>query len=64
VHAEFEPLSAELIPWITGHVQRHGTKKQGSEHIGTPLPESEGADPQDPTGSPPLLSQIKDRAPE
>jgi len=35
--------TAELMLWITGHVQQHGIKKWGSMHIWTPtLAESEG----------------------
>ena len=38
-----QPLSAELILWITDHVQQHGSKKWRPVNIGTPLPENEGA---------------------
>jgi len=40
-----QPLSAELILWISGHVEQHGTKKWGSVHIWTPSARKWGPDP-------------------
>jgi len=49
------PLSAELILWITSHVQQHGAKKWGVRaHLDPTLPESEGV--RTPTGSPPVIA--------
>ena len=47
------PLSAELILWMTSHLEQHGTKKWGSVHLDPHTARKWGA--QDPTGSPPLL---------
>ena len=51
------PLSAELILWMTRHLEQHGTKSGGSvrAHLDPHTARKWGGqDPQDPTGSPPL----------
>ena len=41
--------TAELILWITSHVEQHGTKKGGSVHTWTPhCQKMRGSGPQDP----------------
>ena len=54
------PLSAELILWITSHVEQHGTKKWGVRAHWDPHTARKwgGQDPRTPTGSPPLYATV------